>query len=137
MLSQLIYVSNRNIICSDEEIKMILQKSIERNSHKNITGVLLYSKTKFLQVLEGEYDEISLLYDKIKTDQRHSKATLISIKPIEERYFPSWQMGSREIDTESYSFLTEMNDDEKYEFKNLLNGETQDNAIVVINKLFH
>jgi len=54
MLSQIIYVSVRNANCSDEEIQKILESSNRNNGKLDITGVLLYSRNKFLQVLEGE-----------------------------------------------------------------------------------
>lgn len=136
MLSQLIYVSVRNSNCTDQEIVKILESSNRNNGHKDITGVLLYSKTKFLQVLEGEHDQILALYDHIKADTRHKNVIMISIKPIETRYFPSWQMGSRKIDTDSFDFLTNMDAESKTEFLELLAGKDTNNAIRVIHKLF-
>lgn len=136
MLSQLIYVSVRTAKCTDVEIDKILEASNRKNGDKDITGVLLYSKTKFLQVLEGEKKEILDLYDKIKEDDRHKNVILISLKPISTRYFPSWQMGSKQIDTEQYEFLTNMTAAEQAKFKALLNGEQQNEAIKIINKLF-
>ncbi len=136
MLAQLIYVSVRTSKCTDTEIEKILEASNRKNGDKDITGVLLYSKTKFIQVLEGDSDEILKLYDKIKEDNRHINVVLISLKPITERYFPSWQMGSKRIDTETYDFLTNMDSASKAQFRALLNGEKQNNAIMIINKLF-
>jgi len=136
MLSQLIYVSVRTENCTDEEIQKILEASNRKNGDKDITGVLLYSQTKFLQVLEGEKDEILGLYDMIKKDDRHKNLIMISLAPIQKRYFPSWQMGSKKINTETYEFLTDMDAKSQAEFKALLNGKEQQNAILVINKLF-
>lgn len=136
MLSQLIYVSVRKENCTDEEIQKILEASNRKNGDRDITGVLLYSESKFIQVLEGAQSEVLELYDKIKGDDRHKNVIMISLKPIEKRYFPSWQMGSKRIDTKNFEFLTDMDRQAQAEFKALLNGAESNNAIKVINKLF-
>ncbi|MCB1143444.1 MAG: BLUF domain-containing protein [Leptospiraceae bacterium] len=136
MISQLIYLSLRTPECTDDEIKKILDSAMRNNGKHNVTGVLLYSQTKFLQVLEGEEDEIVKLYESIKTDKRHRNVIMVSLKPIEERFFPSWQMGSKMINTETYDFLTKMNSKEQDEFRAILNGEKTGDPINVINKLF-
>lgn len=136
MLSQLIYVSVRKPSCTDAEIEKILEASNRKNGELDITGVLLYSKNKFIQVLEGDYDQIYELYTKIKEDERHTNVMMISTRPIEERFFPSWQMGSKKLNTDNYDFLTNMNEDEKAEFNSLLQGEKNNNAIKIINRLF-
>jgi hypothetical protein len=79
MLSQIIYVSVRNANCSDEEIQKILESSNRNNGKLDITSVLLYSRNKFLQVLEGEKDLILELYNKIKLDERHKNVIMISV----------------------------------------------------------
>lgn len=136
MLYQLIYASVRLTECSDLEIKKILDSANRNNGKYNITGVLLYSQSKFLQVLEGSKDEILGLYDKIKEDKRHKNVIMISLKPIDQRYFPSWQMGSKQVNTDTYDFLSYMSSSEQQEFKALFKGEQSNNAIAVINKLF-
>ena len=136
MLSQLIYVSVRKENCTDEEIQKILDASNRKNGDLDITGVLLYSESKFIQVLEGPKSQVLELYDKIKEDDRHKNVIMISLKPVEKRYFPSWQMGSKKIDTKNFEFLTNMDSESQAEFKALLNGDESNNAIKVINKLF-
>lgn len=135
MLSQLIYASIRTEKCPDSQVDKIMESSTKNNKHVDITGVLLYSKSKFLQVIEGEKTHILKLYDDIKKDDRHKNIAMISLKPIDERYFPSWQMGSRKID-DQFNFLTDMDEKTKSDFKKLLNGEAQNDAIKIIHKLF-
>lgn len=135
MLSELIYVSFRQNTCTDEDIAKILEKSIANNGKQDITGVLLYSKTRFLQVLEGDGKQLLALYDKIKTDERHSRAIMLSAKPIENRYFPDWQMAGKELDSD-YKFLQDLSEGEQKQFRQLLDGENQHNAIQIIARLF-
>ncbi|WP_339658379.1 BLUF domain-containing protein [uncultured Polaribacter sp.] len=70
----------------------ILSKSREFNSHKNITGCLLFRNNVFLQLLEGKKEDVQNLYSSIKKDNRHSNVTLIIEQDVEERMFPDWSM---------------------------------------------
>jgi len=136
MLAQLIYVSVRTSKCTDTEIEKILEASNRKNGDKDITGVLLYSKTKFIQVLEGDKNDILALYDEIKKDERHRNVAMISLSPIKERFFPSWQMGEKKFDTESVEFVSKINADDRKEFKEILDGKKQTNVFNIIKKLF-
>ncbi|MGB0524938.1 MAG: BLUF domain-containing protein, partial [Flammeovirgaceae bacterium] len=73
MLAQLVYISSRHKSCSTKQIAKILEASRPYNEKHQITGILLYSESSFLQVLEGDRLDILLLYDKIKKDSRHQK----------------------------------------------------------------
>lgn len=86
--------------------------------------------------MEGDQDKILALYNKIKEDERHDRALMVSNRPITERHFPSWQMAEKAINTDDYSFLSAMNDQEQVQFKALLNGENQNNATKMIARLF-
>ncbi len=138
MLSHLVYVSTRTPICTDAEIQKILASCTKNNSSLDITGVLLYSNTNFVQYIEGEYQGIISLYDKIKNDDRHKSAVLISSAPINERSFPSWQMGSKKIDTSTIEFQTTMHDADKKIFNEILAGKNQEGnkALLLIKKFF-
>ena len=122
MLSHLVYVSNRNENCTNDEIDKILESCKKNNGTCDITGVLLYSERKFVQYLEGDPKEIVGLYDKIKMDRRHSNAIMITLSPILQRYFPSWQMGSKKFNDNQFDFKTKMNLVEKREFQEMLAG---------------
>ena len=137
-MSQLVYVSVRTEKCNDEEIQKILDACKRNNSDLDITGVLLYSNKNFVQYLEGEHDTIFELYDKIKEDDRHKNVVLISSSPINERSFPSWQMGAKNIDEGDVDFMTDMSSSEKETFKSLLSGNSQESnkTIALMNKFF-
>lgn len=131
MLSQLVYVSNRKTNCTDEEIEKILASCEKNNPALNITGVLLYSNTKFIQLVEGEYKVINDLYNRIKTDPRHDQARLISLGPIEKKAFPSWHMGARKISDTEVDFKTSISPEDKQTFKSLLNGKEENGSKVL------
>lgn len=136
MLSHLIYISFRDKNCTEEDISNILKSCQANNKHDDITGVLLYSDIKFLQYLEGDYEKILSLFNKIKEDKRHSNVVMLTSFPIKERAFPSWQMGSKFINFENIDFRTDISETDQNTFKDVLSGKTNNQAIPVIQKLF-
>jgi hypothetical protein len=138
MLSQLVYVSDRKKNCNEEEIQKILASCKKNNPPLDITGILLYSDTKFIQLVEGEYKAIIDLYDKIKTDPRHDQCRLISLGPIKQKAFPSWHMGVRKISDNEVDFKTSISPEDKKIFKDLLGGkeETGQKALGILKKFF-
>ena len=134
MLSQLVYVSNRKSTCNQSEIDKILASCKKNNPSLNITGVLLFSDTKFIQLVEGEAKVIMDLYDKIKKDPRHSSPMMISYNPISEKSFPSWHMGSKNIVKNEVNFKTDISKDDKAIFNSILNGK-EENGQKVLNLL--
>jgi hypothetical protein len=138
MLSHLVYVSVRKPNCTEEEIEKILASCKKNNIGIDITGVLLYSNTNFVQYIEGEYKEIMSLYDKIKGDDRHKNPVLISSAPITQRSFPSWQMGSRKFDASSVDFKTTINEADQKIFNDILAGKNAEasKSIALIQKFF-
>jgi hypothetical protein len=138
MLSHLIYISTRTPSCTDAEIEKILLSCQKNNPALSITGVLLYSTTTFVQYIEGDYKNLSALYDKLKLDPRHKGTMLISSAPIKERSFPSWHMGSKKLATDDIDFKTKVNEDERVVLDEVLAGKKQDSqkAISVIKKFF-
>lgn len=97
MLAKLLYRSTRNPECTDGELEKILDSAQRNNQPLDITGVLLYDQSRFIQYMEGPTKEISQLYDKIKTDTRHKEVRMVAFGPLAERRFPTWAMGSKSI----------------------------------------
>lgn len=125
MLTHLLYISSRNANRANTDIVDILASCQKNNLHTGITGVLLYSDTKFAQYVEGEYSQLISLYDKIKNDNRHSSVNLMSISPIENRLFPSWHMGNKKMSLTDIDYISEMSKDDKATFGNALAGSTE------------
>jgi len=137
MTSYLIYTSERLPHCVQEEIDDILRSCQQNNSKKDITGVLLYSDTRFVQYLEGDFKAIYRLFEKIKKDHRHKNVIMVSSARIEKRVFPTWQMGSKSI-SDNVEILTELDDQDKGEFTAILKGEEREgnNAIRLMKNFF-
>ena len=131
MLAQLIYVSDRKETCTDQNVGKILVACKKNNPALGITGVLLYSETKFIQMIEGESDAVMGLYAKIKKDSRHQNAMMIAYGPIQERSFPSFPMGLRKIQGSKVDFKTEISAEEEKIFNGILNGQEENGMKVV------
>jgi hypothetical protein len=130
MLAHLAYVSVRKPNCTEKEIEVILNACKKNNPPLEVTGVLLYSDNKFIQYVEGESNVLMTLYDKIKKDERHEKAIMLSFGPIAEKIFPSWHMANKKFTTGEVNYRTDIDADDKIVFEKILNGEQEDGAKV-------
>ena len=92
MLSRLVYYSTISQIITMTAIRQIIAKSIGNNEAKEITGALYFNEHYFIQVLEGDRTQITLLFNKICLDERHQNVTLIDFSSISHRSFVDWAM---------------------------------------------
>ena len=56
------------------------------------TGVLIASRTHFLQVLEGKFEEVNAIFRRICRDPRHTEMSIISFSVIDYQLFDGWGM---------------------------------------------
>lgn len=61
--------------------------------------MLLYKDGNFMQALEGEEKTVRNLYNKIEADSRHRGSMILLKETIEERQFPNWTMGFRNLNS--------------------------------------
>jgi hypothetical protein len=97
MIHQLVYYS-RNTVQGDgramlTNMREILATSQRNNSRDGITGFLIFDKTWFVQILEGERSQVTGTYNRIAKDTRHSTATILNVRDVPARLFPNWTMG--------------------------------------------
>jgi transcriptional accessory protein Tex/SPT6 len=110
VLSQYLYISTAPTLSRDE-VDAILASSERYNPVHNITGLLLYNGRNFLQLLEGEEEDLVSLMLRITEDPRHSGITLLDRRNIDERACPDWAM-KRVMIAESVAKRREMLDAE-------------------------
>lgn len=89
---QLNYRSESIPELESKDLADILEEANARNSEKNITGCLIYHEKSFVQILEGNKIDVLEIYEKITTDKRHHKVTLLWENDVESRYFTEWNM---------------------------------------------
>jgi hypothetical protein len=74
------------------EVQRILAWSRMSNRQVGISGVLLFNRTRFAQVLEGPPDAVKSLYGHIACDTRHKDVTLLDHAYVSAREFSTWSM---------------------------------------------
>jgi Sensors of blue-light using FAD len=93
MLVRLMYASRAADSLDHDALSAIVRKSMVNNPGIGVTGVLCFSGSVFLQVLEGGRGPVSALYNRIARDPRHADVVLLSYEEISERRFAGWAMG--------------------------------------------
>jgi hypothetical protein len=93
----LVYVSSAVTPFSPAELADLLAISHLRNAPLGITGMLLYKDGNVMQVLEGDEAAVRKLYAKIMRDPRHRGVLTLIQGPVEDRQFPDWSMGFRDL----------------------------------------
>lgn len=95
MLEELLYCSvSVPSQLTDIDLDHILASARRRNLAENITGMLLYYRGEFVQILEGEKKSVENIYDKfISPDLRHTALNKVHQNTISHRSFSEWSMG--------------------------------------------
>lgn len=106
MLSQYLYISTAPTL-PREEVDSILATSARNNPARGITGLLLFNGRNFLQLLEGEEEEVAGLMETITADPRHAGVSVLDRRGIAERTCPDWAM-KRVLIAESIANRREM-----------------------------
>jgi|ERR1700722_4404485 hypothetical protein len=113
-IRQIVYASAATRPLSSQELADILLIARGKNEDDQITGMLLYRRGHFLQVLEGPDERLSALMTKLEKDPRHRQVQVLLDGRITARAFGTWSMAFQDIsgiepdELPSYSrFLTE------------------------------
>ncbi|MGB0576371.1 MAG: BLUF domain-containing protein [Alphaproteobacteria bacterium] len=88
----LLYTSSALNFMSSRQLEELLVESRTFNADKNITGILLYCDGSFMQLLEGDEEEVQSLFGRIETDRRHFDVRKIFTKETESRWMKDWAM---------------------------------------------
>jgi len=96
-LIHLIYTSAATQEFSRSNLIELLDKARSYNQSLEVTGLLLYTKGSFFQILEGKANVVYELFKKIEQDPRHSQVTTILQETIPKRSFADWSMAFSEI----------------------------------------
>lgn len=97
MLLSLTYFSTATVPFSDDDLVELLERSRVRNTADDLTGMMIFHDGHFVQVLEGPEAAVRATYDRIALDPRHRDLILELEDTIDERGFPDWSMGFRDL----------------------------------------
>ncbi|MEO3404683.1 BLUF domain-containing protein [Mucilaginibacter sp. CAU 1740] len=104
-MEYLVYVSTAKKTMEDADLLELLTQSRERNLQHNITGILLYSEGTFMQVLEGEKDDVYKIYASIERDLRHRNIIKLVTGLADKRVFPNWSMAFSSVNAETLEMI--------------------------------
>lgn len=105
---QLSYVSSAVQSLVLKDIEDILAHAQKFNAIRGITGMLLYRGGIFLQILEGNRQEVAQIYKKIEKDSRHTKVKLLFEEENNPRVFADWSMAYKEISDLDLELINEI-----------------------------
>jgi Sensors of blue-light using FAD len=94
---EIIYASAQSQPFSTKQLTELLEKARKNNQALGVSGLLLYHRGSFLQVLEGDEQVVDALYEKIGHDPRHNRFVVIKRSVVTERSFADWSMGFVEV----------------------------------------
>jgi hypothetical protein len=97
-LFALIYRSQASRAVHEVTLTSLVRKARLYNQGARLTGMLLYAKGQFLQLLEGPEPALSDMYARINDDPRHYDVTTLAYGPIELRSFGRWPMAYASVD---------------------------------------
>lgn len=92
-MKYIIYLSTASIYFKKETLETMLVNFRINNEANQITGMMLFSEGTFLQVLEGNDQDVGNLIKKIEKDKRHHSLVRLDSQQIQQRIFPDWSMG--------------------------------------------
>jgi hypothetical protein len=94
MINQLLYISTVTRPMLRIDIETILFTARRLNKLNDITGMLISSPNRFMQILEGDEAMVRETYDRICLDDRHYATVILRENQIAERQFSEWTMAS-------------------------------------------
>ena len=119
------YVSTFNSGFSLQEVEGLFNFVSKRNLQMGLTGVLLFSDNCFFQVLEGDFNVIENLFERIKEDTRHYNIIKIIDDENHERIFDEYFFG--------FLTVTSLEDRKWMEFflENYFNAESRNHKVIL------
>lgn len=108
MLSTLIYRSRATESMSSEDLFGLLTLARERNASSQVTGIMLFDGTYFVQLLEGPDEALAEIFCAISRDKRHKNVVLLMRDKEPTRRFGGDSMfllDLRDLDTSRVSSL--------------------------------
>jgi hypothetical protein len=87
-----VYVSHASPWLGENDVDELVRAARNNNARMGVTGALFFERGRFFQVLEGERSALVPLFDRIRSDDRHSNVQLLIEDDLESRQFGSWSM---------------------------------------------
>jgi hypothetical protein len=131
----LVYTSAAVAPFSESDLIQLLEQTRSSNKKAGVTGMLLYIRGKFIQVLEGEKSVVNALYTKIAADVRHKRIAIVIEGDSKHRMFENWSMGFKKLESQEFESLSGFTDIDQY-FNTKSNIESS-SLVLVFLRLFY
>ena len=92
VLQEVVYVSRAVEPQTAAALRRIVDTARMLNRRRDLTGVLAFSGSHFLQVLEGNEARLDELLRSLRRDARHDGLAVLSRKAVAHRRFGDWAM---------------------------------------------
>ncbi len=102
----LVYTSHARAPYTQEDLIDLLRQSRAHNVKQSITGMLLYLNGKFIQVLEGNKENVQALFERICQNPRHTRVMKVMEGNSRTRLFKDWSMGFKQLTDEDFETIT-------------------------------
>lgn len=97
-MKRLIYTSKEKEHFSKNELEALLVKARHNNESRGVTGLLVYSRGQFVQLLEGPDNSVAEAFRKISLNERHHNIDLIVEESCETAIFSEFRMAFLDLD---------------------------------------
>lgn len=101
MLYELLYTSIAVREMSEGDLEDLLADVRPKNVVRNITGLLVHDARGFMQLLEGEKQDVEEVFASIRKDARHRTVTVFHSGEIAARAYGDFSMAYRWVDPET------------------------------------
>jgi hypothetical protein len=109
-LVQLVYTSRAAQPFTPAQLHELTQHCIQNNAQHDITGLLMYSRGWFIQMLEGEREAVDATFSKIAADDRHVDVSPLLLRTAPYRMFTDWAMGLLNLEEHGELDASKMHD---------------------------
>ena len=128
----LIYTSRESEVMTKQSLGEIMAISQTNNARDGITGLLIYMSGRFIQLLEGEKQEVVDCFQRITEDSRHHSVTQLITGYYKNRLFENWSMALKSASLDEYLTITGMKSIE--EIKELKLKDQDSHAALIFMK---
>jgi hypothetical protein len=104
-MHQLIYLSQATRPLSPKALTCLLEQAWQANARQHLTGALVYSNKRFIQLLEGEQVDLKVAYARISQDPRHQHLCKVADHPIAARRFAEWPLAFQILSPAHFAHL--------------------------------
>ena len=96
-LVRMVSTSVKTDNCDDAAVDAFVAQASASNQAHDVTGMLLHTETRFLQVLEGPEDAVAAAFEATAQNAYHSDCQMLSCEPVENREFAGLSMAATSI----------------------------------------